>query len=156
MIVASSRKMSIATWLTILSSCQMISSMAMDLLPALTIHPAINSTGLSSNILLGAADVYKAPKLTHPLPYIIGGSLLSKAGSDRISQRAPLSKEGGPTFNCNAGLYGRPDAVSCLQAWQDIPGGSQDVTFGNRSADQAWDVPLPFRFISRESPCPEG
>ena len=113
----------------------------------------INSTGLSSDLLFGALNVQKAPELTEPLSFIIGGPLSNKLGNDTISRRSALSASavGGVTSRCNAGLYGRPNSSSCQQAYNDIPENNRQVSLGNRSADQAWDVPLPFRFISRKS-----
>lgn len=133
--------MSLALWLHILSFCSAVSSMAVNTSPALTLIPLANSTGSSSNLLLGVSDVQKAPELTDSLSFLIGGPLSSNMSAS--------VGEVGVTYTCNAGLYGRPNAASCLQALLDIPGNNQEITFGNRTGSQAWNIPLPFRFISR-------
>lgn len=135
--------MSLAIWLTVLSYCSSISSMAVNTSPAMTLIPITNFTGSSSDLLLGVSDVQKAPEPTDPLSFIIGGPLPSNLSAN--------VGEVGVTYTCNAGLYGRPNAASCLQALLDIPGNNREITFGNRTAGQAWNIPLPFRFISRKS-----
>ena len=135
--------MSRTLWLPILSFCSAVSSMAVSTSPALTLIPTANPTGSSSNLLLGlgASDVQKAPERTDSLSFLTGGPLKSNMSAS--------VGEVGVTFTCDASLYGRPNATSCLQALLDIPGDDEEVAFGNRTASQAWDVALPFRFISR-------
>ena len=135
--------MSLPLWLPILSFCSVISSMAVNTSPALTFITIANSTGSSSSLLLGGSDVQKAPELTDSLSFLTGGPLSSNMSAS--------VGEVGVTYTCNAGLYGRPNAASCLQALLDIPGNNREITFGNRTASQAWNIPLPFRFISRRS-----
>lgn len=119
--------------------------MAVNTSPAMTLIPIANITGSSSDLLLGVSDVQKAPEPTDPLSFIIGGPLPSNLSAN--------VGEVGVTYTCNAGLYGRPNAASCLQALLDIPGNNREITFGNRTAGQAWNIPLPFRFISRDGTC---
>ncbi len=143
--------MSIALWLTILSSCSAVSSMVVDTPPTLTLMPSLNSTGLLSDLPFPVSDDQRAPELAHALSFMTGGKISTNLDSENISWRSNLSTGFGAIYRCNAGLYGRPNARSCQQAFDDIPVNNREVTFGNRTADQTWDVPLPFRFISRES-----
>lgn len=52
---------------------------------------------------------------------------------------------------CDASRFGRPNRMSCEEAWNDMPIGTRLQTFGSRTAGSKWDVALPFRFISRQS-----
>jgi len=82
-----------------------------------------------------------APLPPKPLTWWIGGQ--------NFSATLQLSVEPDLPIRCDASRFGRPARSSCREAWEDIPSTIEMQTFGDRGAGDIWNVPLPFRFISR-------
>lgn len=126
---------------------------------------------LSLSLLRNASSLAFEPGFpSASTPWIIGGS-------EQVLLRDPLCKKGpniksaskracrpsqppvmapGPVvrYECANTPYSI-DGDDCVDAWDDIPrhmsgGEIEYFNFGNRSSPVKWDVPLPFRFISRK------
>ena len=55
-----------------------------------------------------------------------------------------------PRVQCDSSLYGqRLNVTSCQEAWELLPTGSARLIVGERQKGK-FDIPLPFRVISRE------
>ena len=58
---------------------------------------------------------------------------------------------GAPRIQCNGSKYGRGlNIASCQEAWELLPTSTTRRTIGQRSGGGDFDVPLPFRVLSRE------
>ena len=90
---------------------------------------------------------------------------LSKASTSILAQPqtvAPSSAIHNATTSRNAAPYcdedidGQPRLSSCLQALEKIPDIDRVYVFGKRPIKPVYNVPLPYRFISRKnSPGPK-
>ena len=82
-------------------------------------------------------------KITHTQARNIARRAGGQNSSSLIQGKWPIQ--------CDASYLGHPNAHSCEEAWNNFPSGTEMQTFGDRTKSDRWDVPLPFRFISRMS-----
>lgn len=143
-----------------LSLCSPIASLVIQGQPGL-ILPAAGSSAVS------LTDLHH--KSLGPPTFVVGGaseSLLleaqklicnanisdSKTAKQACNPTEPslLADQSNVKYECDNQLFSL-EANDCRDAWQDMPGLDRtQFSFGNRTASYPWDVPLPFRFISRE------
>lgn len=110
-------------------------------------------TGSSSNLSflssINASAIQHATKAVKPLPFLLGGSATSSRRR-LYSHNVNLTSSESVQMECYNRLLAL-EASSCRQAWRDIPDWDYTVfTFGQRTFNSAWDVPLPCRFTSCE------
>jgi len=152
--------MSLSLQLGILSLFAPTSSLVIQSQPSL-ILPATGSSAVSLTDLL--------PNSSSSLTFVVGGASESPLLETQISlcntnisnskilnracnppQPLVLADQSNVKYECDKRLLSL-EGNDCRDAWQDMPGLDRtQVSFGNRTASHNWDVPLPFRFISRE------
>ena len=133
----SSRKMSPALWVAVLSILSPVLSVSIE-----------NGLNLISH--LSSAD---RPALQHPqyasapLPWSIGSSIQSLQPLSSRLNLTVMTREK-VNYECDKRLSSLLP-TECREAWRQIPRFDGTMySIGNRSADQKWDIPLPMRWPS--------
>lgn len=146
--------------LGILSHCLPISSLVIQGQPSLILPAAGSSAVLLTDLI---------PKSPDSPTFVVGGasesllleaqaSICSTNNSDsRTAKRACnsihssiLPEQNNVKYTCDSKHFSL-EGNDCRDAWQDMPDLDRThISFGNRTGSHRWDVPLPFRFISRE------
>lgn len=133
----SSRKMSPALWVAVLSILSPVSSVS--------IENGLNLISPSSSVDLPALQHLQYASA--PLPWSIGSSIQSlQPPSSRLNLTVMIREK--VNYECDNRLSSLLP-TECREAWRQIPRFDGTMySIGNRSADRKWDIPLPMRWPS--------
>ncbi len=156
-----SDKMSSYWLLGFLPFCSLTSSLVVPGQPTLVLPPAGFSAVSLTDLLHvesrppifvvgGVSQTFRTEGQTSFCNTNVSDSKTAKRACD-LTQPSSVLDQNNVIYQCDQQLSNL-EGNDCRDAWQDMPGLDRtQVSFGNRTASHYWDVPLPFRFISRES-----
>ena len=111
-------------------------------------HPesSSNPTPATPNV---ESTVEIAPHPSSPWPFLVGITKPRTRFPSVLNVTGPYRR---PQFRVQCDEYPlQVDASDCRQAYRLLPPtNGRDYSFGNRSAERLWDVPLPMRYIGRK------
>ena len=118
--------------------------------PSLSLPPAIALADSPTHLLPNHTQFQTSPSTLKPWPFV----LESPHELGNLSAKLNLTTGGFPRprvqYQCDRRLFSI-EASDCRQAYQYLPSADGNTYyFGNRTATRSWDVPLPFRSISRK------